>query len=222
MQILAHDLRSPFNSLLGFSDLLLENIHQYKIDEIEKLILIINQTAFRTYNLLDDLLLWSKSQAGKFTFEPESIYVQEKCNEIIYQLRNQADKKNISINYTGQIEVTIKADLNMFKTILRNLISNAIKFTNENGAIAVKSEKQAQNAIITISDNGIGIKKEDQDKLWCISEQFTKTGTVSEKGSGLGLLLCKEFVEKHGGHIWVESLPGKGSNFIFTMPLLAD
>ena len=222
MSILAHDLINPFNTLLGFSDLLLTNLHEYGIDIIEKQIKIIHQTNKKTYNLLEDLLLWSKSQSGKLIVEPQKIVVSEISNEIINILKHQADTKEISIIYFEPEKTVVTVDLNMFKTILRNLISNAIKFTNKKGQINIYTEKNHKNATITVSDNGIGIEKDNLPKLWDFSKPFSTSGTANEKGTGFGLLLCKEFVEKHGGTIWVESEIGIGSTFFFTLPYNAE
>ena len=218
MSILAHDLKSPFNSLLGFSDLLLNNFHQYSADRIEEQLTVINKVSHQTYNLLEDLLLWSKSQSGKLPFEPQNIDFNEICSEIISKLLYQSESKNISLNILESEKTNLTADFNMLKTILRNLISNAIKFTNEQGQINVFSIKNESETIVIVSDNGVGIDKENQKKLWDFSQPFACFGTNGEKGTGLGLMLCKEFVEKHGGKIWVESELGKGSHFYFTIP----
>jgi len=220
--ILGHDLKSPFNSILGFLNLLKNNIHKYDIDKIENQINIINNSAQNTFILLEDILLWARAQSGKLSFKPQKANFIIICTEIINNLINNANEKKITINCFENEKTILSADLDMFKTILRNLLSNAIKFTNEKGKINIYAEKKHTNAIITISDNGVGIDKENQSKLWEISQQYTTTGTAAEKGTGLGLLLCKEFVEKHGGKIWVESELGKGSNFKFTMPLCID
>jgi len=222
LQVLAHDLKSPFNALLGFSDLLLKNLHKYDIDKIEKQLKIIHQTNHKTYNLLEDLLLWSKSQSGKLSFEHQKIVFSEICTEIINNMKHQADTKEISINCFEPEKTVLKADLNMFKTVLRNLISNAIKFTNRNGQINIYTEKNHKNATIIVSDNGVGIEKDNIFKLWDFSQPISTIGTADEKGTGFGLLLCKEFVEKHDCKIWVESELGKGSDFKFTMPLCND
>jgi len=220
--ILGHDLKSPFNSILGFLNLLKNNIHKYDIGKIENQINIINNSAQNTFILLEDILLWARAQSGKLSFKPQKANFIIICTEIINNLINNANEKKITINCFENEKTILSADLDMFKTILRNLLSNAIKFTNEKGKINIYAEKKQTNAIITISDNGVGIDKENQSKLWEISQQYTTTGTAAEKGTGLGLLLCKEFVEKHGGKIWVESELGKGSNFKFTMPLCID
>ncbi|MBN2662361.1 MAG: GHKL domain-containing protein [Bacteroidales bacterium] len=219
MSILGHDLRSPLNSILGFSDLLVKNLHHYDIGKIEKQIKIINQTANKTYNLLEDLLLWSKSQSKKLAIEPQEIVFADICNDVINNFKTRANLKDIIISCFDSERTILTVDLNMFKTILRNLISNAIKFTNKNGQITIYSERKGENIIITISDNGVGIEKENIPKLWDFTQPISTSGTANETGTGFGLLLCKEFVEKHGGKIWVESEVGKGSDFKFTIPL---
>jgi len=222
ISILGHDLRSPFNSILGFSDLLLKNLHKYDIEKIEKQLKFIHQTAQKTFDLLEDLLLWTKSDSGKLTIEYQKLDFNEICTEIINTSKHQADTKAISINCFETEKIILSADINMLKTILRNLISNAIKFTNQNGQINIFTEKNQTDVTITISDNGVGIEKNNLPKLWDFTKPISTTGTANEKGTGFGLLLCKEFVEKHGGKIWVESIVGKGSEFKFTLPLCND
>jgi PAS domain S-box-containing protein len=218
MSILAHDLRSPFNALLGLSELLTQNIRKYDIDKIEKLVNHIYKSAQNTYNLLDDLLLWARSQSGKIPYEPQNLRLADICKDIVENLELNADTKNITINHFVTDEMNIFADIDMLKTILRNLISNAIKFTNIGGQINIRCEQTNSKITISVSDNGVGIAAEVIDKLFEISHIHTTKGTSNESGTGLGLLLCKEFVEKHGGEIWAESEEGKGSTFYFTIP----
>jgi len=222
IKILAHDLKNPFNSLLGFSNLLLENLHKYDIQKIENQLKIIHTTSHQTYELLEQILLWAKSQSGKLKLELQKFSYIEISNEIIKIIENQAIEKNIKIKVFENEKVIISADLNMYKAIMRNLISNAIKFTNQNGQINIYAENNHKNAIITVSDNGIGIDKNIIPKLWEINEHYSTTGTNNEKGTGFGLILCKELIEKHNGQIWVESEVGKGSDFKFSMPLCND
>lgn len=217
ISILAHDLKNPFNALLGFTNMILTNIKEYDIQEIESLVEILNQTSKNTYNLLLDLLLWAQSQSGNLPFEPIYLLFKDVYNEVVAPFKN--NPKNISITYIDETQIKVIADINMLKTILRNLISNAIKFTNNNGEIKVIAEQNSNNITITVSDNGVGIENNIISKLWDVSEKYSSKGTAGEKGSGLGLSLCKEFVEKHGGKIWVESEVGKGSDFKFTLPL---
>ncbi len=219
MQILAHDLRSPFNALLGFTQLMLSNLRDYSIEEIEQYLGIMQNAQQQSFDLLNDLLLWSKSQAGKLPYEPVKINFSEVCNEIISEKSFQAQQKKISIEHRFDEPVYLNADGFMLKTILRNLISNAIHFTHENGKVILHAEKNHTKATIVISDNGVGISDENKKKLWSFDGARSSKGTNNEKGTGFGLAICKELVEKHGGSIWVESKVGEGSDFKFTMPM---
>jgi len=220
--ILSHDLKSPFNSILGFLDLLTKNIRKYDIDKIEKQINIVNSSAKNTFRLLEDILLWVRANSGKIPFEPQKLNFATICNEVIENLKLTANTKDITIKQFATDEIYIFADINMLNTVLRNIVSNSIKFTNKGGRIDIYAEKNHLNGIITISDNGVGIEPDKINKLFDISQINSRNGTENEKGTGLGLLLCKEFVEKHSGQIWVESEIGKGSDFKFTMPLCND
>lgn len=217
--ILAHDLKNPFNSIIGFLNLLISNINDYDKTEIENYINIINDSAQKTYNLLEDILIWVKAQSGKFPYNPQKQNLTCICNEAIENLNLAANNKRININNHITEEISIYADKNMLTTILRNLISNAIKFTNSNGKIDITAEQYGSIVTILVSDNGVGIDSETIKKLFDITQKTSTEGTANESGTGLGLLLCKEFIDKHCGKIWVESELGKGSNFKFTMPL---
>jgi two-component system sensor histidine kinase/response regulator len=219
MSILAHDLRSPLSSLQGFSDFLLGHFHEYDKKQIEEQLSIINAISHQTFELLDDLLLWSKSQSGKLPFEPIKIDFYEFCAELSQSFSYQAKTKKISLLNLVPAKTLVIADANMLKTVLRNLLSNAIKFTHENGQVRIFAEISESTALITVSDNGIGIEKETLKNLWNLTLTLSHEGTGGEKGTGFGLLLCKEFVERHGGKIWVEGEQGKGSDFKFTLPV---
>jgi PAS domain S-box-containing protein len=219
ISILSHDLKSPFNSILGFSEVLTEDIRKLNTDEIEDIARNINKSARNTLYLLEDLLAWAMMQQGKIIFKPQKLSLADICKNILEILNPNAVAKNITINYYVADSIKVFADIDMIKTILRNLVSNALKFTNNGGTINVSSEENSENVTISISDNGVGIKPENITKLFNISEVITTKGTAEETGTGLGLLLCKEFVEKHGGKIWVESEVGKGSEFKFTLPM---
>jgi len=219
ISILAHDLRSPFNSILGYLDLLSSNIYEYDIKTISSQLNIINNSSQRVFNLLEDVLLWAKSQSGKIPFEPEKLSFTTICNEVLLSIKPIADKKQIQIVYFEDINTVVYADQNMIKTILRNLITNAIKFSNNNSRIKIFTIFNHNKLTITVSDNGIGIDEESLLKLFEISHKHTTTGTANETGTGLGLILCKEFIELHGGEIWVESKVGKGTEFKFTLPI---
>lgn len=222
ISILSHDLKGPFNNLLGLSDVLTESIHQLHNDEIESLANQINTTVRSTSNLLEDLLMWARTQQGKITFNPQLLSIGDICHNVLEPLNPLADAKTITINYSAPDGTMIFADIDMIKTVLRNLVSNAIKFTNIGGAININAEETPENITISVADNGIGIAPGDLTKLFNITEVLSTKGTANEKGTGLGLLLCKEFVEKHGGKIWVKSEVGKGSDFRFTLPRSAS
>jgi signal transduction histidine kinase len=222
ISILGHDLKSPFNNLLGLSEILKEDIRKLDIDEIESIANDINKTARTTYNLLEDILKWARTIQGKIPFNPQNISFTDNCMNILEILNPNAKTKNITINYSALDEINIFADIDMLKTVLRNLVSNAIKFTNTGGTIRIKAEQTDSNVTISVLDNGIGITPDDLNKLFDISQYITTKGTANEPGTGLGLLLCKEFVEKHGGKIWVESEAGKGSDFKFSLPIYAE
>lgn len=217
--VLAHDLKSPFNSILGFLGLLSENIRIYDIDEIEEQISMINSSALSTFLLLEDLLIWARSQSRKISYEPQEQNILDICVDIVEFFKPTANAKNITINHFTAEVITVYADINMLKTVLRNLVSNAIKFTKPGGRIDIYVEKTKTNITISVVDNGIGIAPEKINKLFDISQTHTTKGTMNETGTGLGLFLCDEFVGKHGGKIWVESELGKGSSFKFMLPL---
>ena len=217
--IIAHDLRSPFNSIIGFSELLIENSNDILLEDSEQYIKIINSAAKNTLVLLDNLLNWAKSQTGQLSFNPEKILFSEVAQEIITLSKSIAKSKNIALECSCTDNLEIYVDVNMLNTVLRNLISNAIKFTNVGGHIKVSAASKQDHVKITISDNGIGIPKEKCNELFSIASNTTTPGTADENGSGLGLVLCKEFIQKNNGDIWVESEENKGSNFIFTLPI---
>ncbi|PKP33613.1 MAG: PAS domain-containing sensor histidine kinase [Bacteroidetes bacterium HGW-Bacteroidetes-17] len=217
--IIAHDLRSPFNSILGFSDLLIENIDAQNIEENKIFIQQINNTAKFTLNLLDNLLTWAKSQTGQIEFKPVKINLFRIIQQSIDSSEASAKIKGITIILLLSKDIEVYADPIMLQIILRNLISNAIKFTYPDGNVEINAIPTPSQIEISISDNGTGIKEEVKHKLFELDSNITTSGTKKEKGSGLGLILCKELVKKHGGRIWVDSELGKGSQFKFTLPM---
>jgi len=222
ISILAHDLKTPFSALLGFAELLTTNIRKYDILEVEAQINIINQSAKRIYLLLEDILQWARIQSGNLPYNPQKLNFSTICAEAVESLKLNADNKKITINHYNSVELNLYADKNMLYSILRNLVSNAIKFTKKGGMVDLSADTSGSEVTITVSDNGIGIEPESIGKLFDISQIHATEGTASEKGTGLGLLICKEFVDKHGGKIWVESKIGKGSNFKFTLQKVND
>lgn len=217
--IIAHDLRSPFNSIIGFSDLLYHNLHKYDIFKIEKFTEQINSTAKQTLILLDNLLNWARTQTGQISYNPQKIFLQKLINETVAIINTSAKIKNIELNTPQSAEITLTADKNMLETIIRNLISNALKFTYAGGQINIYYIINTQHVEIIVEDNGIGMNQETIQNLFKIETNTSSLGTNYEKGSGLGLILCYEFVEKHNGKIWVNSEPNKGSQFHVSLPL---
>lgn len=215
--IIAHDLKSPFNSILGFSEMLKEEARYTDISTIENYASIINSTARNTFQLLENLLAWANSQRGLVPFKPVPVNIDQIIKNEFAELENIAKQKNIHLFSGPPSNKIIVADPDMLSTILRNLISNAIKFTPKNGKVQAMADIEDRAAIISISDTGVGMEPESIGKLFNLKSSFTTRGTENEKGTGLGLLLCKEFIEKHNGKIWVESVPGRGSRFSFSI-----
>lgn len=216
--IIGHDLKSPFNSVIGFSNLLVDQIQKQDYEGIEKYATIIQDSAQRAMNLLMNLLEWSQVQTGKIKFNPEYIELVSVINEVLELSNDSAQQKSITIYKRLARNIPVFADKAMINTILRNLISNGIKFTKTGGEIIISIEQKEKQIIFSIADNGVGIKKEDLDKLFRIDYTHSTVGTNRETGTGLGLLLCKDFIEMHGGKIWIESEIGKGSIFSFSLP----
>ena len=216
--IIAHDLRTPFNSILGLSDLLVNNSGNLEQSKQKEFLLAINKTANNTLDMLNNLLCWAKSQIGQLKFKPERISLPNAINAAIVIAEPSAKLKNIEITFSSDQEVIVNADINMLSSILLNLLSNAVKFTHENGSIKIVLTSNQSEAQISIADNGVGMSAENKSKLFSLQTDHPSRGTSSEGGSGLGLLICKEFVEKHNGTIWFESTEGRGSEFFFTIP----
>lgn len=218
--IIAHDLRNPFESILLLTNNLLNKITTYSDDEIAEKIKAITAATENGSKLLENLLTWSRSQTGHITFNPEEISLGEIIQKNIDLVRPQADVKNINIIFIQEGDITVKTDKAMFLQILRNLLTNAMKFTADPGTITITTLQRAGMAEISVSDTGLGISESDKKRLFRIDGNITsRKGTQNEVGSGLGLILCKEFVDKLGGSISVESQPGKGSTFTFEIPV---
>ncbi|PCI00024.1 MAG: hypothetical protein COB81_09695 [Flavobacteriaceae bacterium] len=221
--IIAHDLKSPFNSLLGISKIFNDKFDEYNTEKKKLFINCIHQGLENTYKLVNNLLQWSQSQTGVIVFNPVKTNLYLKTKEVCDIAKQAAENKSIHLINQISNDIYIESDVNMLATIIRNLLSNAIKYTRKSGEITIKTflvpeDNQHKFVGIIISDTGIGIPKEIQSKLFKIGEYTAIPGTENERGTGLGLILCKEFVEKHGGEIWVESNIGKGSSFYFTIP----
>jgi signal transduction histidine kinase len=215
--ILAHDLKNPFNSILGLSNILKQKHRNMDVDERDKIIQAIYESSNNNYTLLNNLLEWSRSQRGKISFIPEPLIINELVKKTKDLYASVADSKGIKIIIDPE-PITINADKNMIDTVLRNLISNSIKYSKHGDIIHIKFLQSNSETQISVSDTGIGMNEIDQQRLFEIGNNYQIEGTAGEKGTGLGLIICKEFIDMHHGKIWADSEPGKGSTFHFTIP----
>ncbi len=217
--IIAHDLKGPFNSLIGFSTLLLEDPVINENEELKESVQIIKNSSQNTFELLQNLLKWAQIQKGGLPFNREKIKISDVIYNVLKVLSYQSIQKKIEIKTViADPDLMVYADKDMLNTILRNLISNAIKYSYKNGTIEITCEKINNVVNISVSDNGAGISKKSVTKLFNYKYAQKTTGTNGEKGTGLGLILSKDFIQKHNGTIWVESELDKGSRFTFTLP----
>ena len=218
--IIAHDLKNPFNALIGFSSLLNEEFDDLTDEETKEYIKQIYQSSDSLFKLLRNLLAWTKSRTGDMEFNPQKIDFNSILHENLKILWPEAQQKNINLYSSSKNDsIYVFADNNMLNSIIRNLTANAIKFTEPGGVISMSAHQKETYMECSISDNGVGIADEDVKNIFKIDNKVRSQGTQNEEGTGLGLLLCKEFVEKHGGEIWVESKKDQGSTFYFTLPL---
>lgn len=220
--IMAHDLKNPFNSLLGMSELLSLNAFIFPPEKVLKYAQIMHSSSKQAYTLLENLLSWSRLQTGTLTPKFSNEKPSSLIGEIKMLLDAAAQSKGIYLISDVIDDDPIVADIEMTKTVLRNLVTNALKFTFPDGTVKIECEKHENEMVFGVTDTGIGIEPEHINKLFRIESKLSKNGTAEEKGTGLGLILCKEFVEKQHGRIWVQSETGKGSCFSFTIPLITD
>jgi signal transduction histidine kinase len=218
ISIIGHDLKNPFNTIIGFSELLLDDIKNNNFSDIEQYARHINESSHRVNELLTNLLTWSRTQSGRISFKPEKTEVEKILADIKALLYESARNKSISIQIPTNSKNYVLADMDMLHTIIRNLVSNGIKFTPEGGEISIHISTKNDKLIIAVSDTGVGIPKEKISDLFHIESTESTTGTNGEKGTGFGLLLAKEFVDQHSGEIWVENNEGNGVTFKFTLP----
>ena len=217
--IIAHDLRNPFISIVNLVSILQEHAESFSKEELIELIGDLYTSAQSTQNLLENLLDWSKTQTNIIEVEPNFYQLKSIFDETMQVYKNHAEAKELAISIDIDSKTFVWVDKNMISTVIRNLLSNAIKFSHKNGKILINSKEVNDYAIIYIKDNGIGINPKNMDRLFRLDSKISLRGTSNEKGSGLGLILCKEFVEKNGGEIGVESKFGAGCTFSFTIPL---
>jgi len=216
--IIAHDIKNPFSAILGLAEMLKANYEELDEEARLEIVDMINTSSQSVYQLLDNLLKWSRSQRGVIEFNPENIELHGAIADVIALMNGSAETKKIEFEVQVPKGLSVGADMQMLDVILRNLISNALKFTNTGGRVQVQAEASGEFVQINVSDNGVGMSPEVKEKLFEIDSNHTLRGTANEEGSGLGLILVKEFVSRHGGDIWVVSEPGKGSSFYFTLP----
>ncbi len=220
--IISHDLKSPFNGLLGITEILDSDYDELELDEIKEMIQIMRNLTVKVYELLEGLLQWAQTQTGRMEYDFEKIDIYDKCEKVIELLVINANSKKIVLQNEVNKETFALADKQATFTVLRNLVANAIKFTKPEGTINIESEIKDNMVYVSVTDSGIGMSNKSINKLFKIGEHHTTVGTNGETGSGVGLLLCKELIEKQEGKIWVESEEGVGSKFTFTLPIFAE
>jgi len=217
--IIAHDLRSPFNGFLGLTEIMVEGLAGMTMEEIQKIAILLRKSATNLYSLLSNLLEWSRMQRGLTAFVPSSFILRPKISENIALVKDAADKKEILINYTVAEDLSVFADENMLGGVLRNLLNNAVKFTPKGGVIMISARQNSEQYVeISVRDTGIGMNKNLMDNLFHLDVTTSRKGTDGESSTGLGLMISKDFIEKNGGKLSIESLEGVGSVFCFTVP----
>ena len=219
--IIGHDLKGPLANIFSLSQLLSSNVREKNYDNLEKLSHFIEKSTHQVVNLINNLLEWARTQTDSMNYNPEKLLVQDLIDNFTGLMEVLARNKNIRLEYDFPEGLKVYADRNMLHTVLRNLLSNAIKYTYPDGEVKLTAVQKADKVLFSVKDNGIGMKPEQMDKLFKIDSHFSMQGTKKEKGTGLGLIISKEFIEKQGGCIWVESEFKKGSVFYFTV-LLAN
>ncbi len=217
--IIAHDLRTPLIGLIGYAEILSEDIDELELSEIKEYSKNIVDISRQTIKLLSNLLEWSRLQTGKIQFNPSDVKIYSIVENIFQLLKSNAQHKEIELINSTNMNHIAYADENMIYSVFNNLISNAIKFTRTGGKIEVSSEQKGEEIIVSVKDNGVGIDEENLKNLFELDKSFTTPGTENEKGSGLGIILCRDFIKKHGGRIWVNSKVGEGTTFFFTLPV---
>lgn len=216
--IIAHDLRNPFTGIFGFASVLNEDFENLSKEEIKEYVNYIYLGSKNIFEMIENLLTWSRIQTGKIIIRPSKIDIHKKVQEMIDILNVTALNKRIEVQNVVEKELCVMGDVFMLDSILQNLLSNAIKFTNAGGNVKVYSARKKDEVEIFICDNGIGMNSEEIDKLFLLGKQNSKAGTAEEKGTGLGLILCQEMINKLGGKLSVESIAGKGSTFKLSLP----
>lgn len=219
ISVLSHDLKNPFNILVGYSDLLVEGLENNNVQEAHECAQVIRQTLEDTLTLLENLLEWTRNKSGMIRFNPERFELNGCLDQVLVLLNQQAEAKGITLTRSLPAETFITADREMLSTILRNLISNALKYTRSGGVVHISVVSNADEMVFSVRDNGIGMSSEKLAGLFVTDQSESTPGTNQEKGTGLGLTLTHDFVKAHGGKIWVESKVDQGTVFYFTIPM---
>jgi len=217
--VIGHDLRNTFNSILGYSELLSDSAQDFETTKIKTIGSHIQITSKKTLNLLENLLEWGQLQNSFSTFTPKELSIKKACEEVLANIPLKEKDNHERIKIIFDSEINAIADVNMLRTVLRNLLSNALKYSHSSSLITINATTNQDYVNISIHDQGVGIAPEDISKLFNIRQRNSSKGIHGEKGTGLGLILCKEFIKKNNGKIWVKSTLGKGSEFSFSLPL---
>ncbi len=218
--IVTHDLRSPFNAIIGFSNLMADKVIAKDYDKVAEYADIVQKASWRAMDLLTNLIEWSNSQTGRISFIPEYFEFPLLVEEIYSLMKDLARQKSITLIIEQSPSLVVFADKAMISSVLRNLVSNAIKYTHPGGMVSIKVKKNQGELLVSISDDGVGFSNSAVENLFNMERNISTTGTMQERGTGLGLLLCKEFINRHEGRISVESVQGRGSTFTFAIPSL--
>jgi PAS domain S-box-containing protein len=216
--IIAHDLRNPFHSILGFTELLMRNYSDFDDAKKQEFVGLIYESSQHAHNLLENLLQWSRTQTDRIKYNPSKQSLSRIIDETVQVLNASLKKKGLIFSSEIQKDIFVYVDKNMIELVIRNLLSNAIKFTPSGGKISISAKDDGKFLVVSISDTGVGIDPEDLHRLFQFEEFHTTTGTAGEPGTGLGLIICQEFIKKHGGEITIKSELDKGSTFTFTLP----
>ncbi len=218
LSIIAHDLKNPFNSILGFSEMLAENPDQFDCEKLKSICRLIHQQAQAAHSLLENMLQWAKTQTDQIVYEPESLPVKNVIDEAVEHISLSAHKKKTNIDIDLESDLQVVADRQMLLIVLRNLLSNAVKFTEQGGKVVIVADQEGDMIRVAVHDNGVGISAEKKSHLEQGKPVTATKGTECEAGSGLGLLLCREFIRKMGGVLEIDSKEGEGSCFSITLP----
>jgi PAS domain S-box-containing protein len=216
--IIGHDLKNPIDNIMGLSELMLTEIRAGNYDGVEEYSEMIHHSSKKANDLLSNLLTWARSQTGKIKYQPAQVELKVLADQTIDFLHNNAARKSITLENHIPDHIKVEADPVMMELILRNLLSNGIKFTPKGGTVKVGARWESESLLVFVKDTGVGIPEDDLEKLFRLEYNYSTKGTQKEAGTGLGLLLCKEFIGMHGGDIWVDSKVGEGSTFSFTIP----